>query len=134
MTSMHVKQVLESCLYVDDLATAKIFYTQVLGLKVHSQLPGRHLFFRCGDGMFLLFNPDATLRSTSIPTHGAQGPGHIAFAVQEGDLPRWRERLLEHDVAIEAEITWPSGGYSIYSRDPAGNSVELATPQTWEIE
>ena len=132
---MHVKQVLESCLYADDLATARIFYTKVLGLKVHSQVPGRHLFFRCGDGMFLLFNPHATSQSTgSIPTHGAHGPGHIAFAVQKADLPAWRERLLQNDVAIEAEITWPSGGCSIYFRDPAGNSVEFATPQTWEIE
>jgi catechol 2,3-dioxygenase-like lactoylglutathione lyase family enzyme len=44
----------------------------------------------------------------------------------------WRERLEQQGVAIEAEITWPSGGYSIYFRDPAGNSVELATPQVWE--
>jgi catechol 2,3-dioxygenase-like lactoylglutathione lyase family enzyme len=132
---MHIKQVLESCLYVDDLAAARVFYAQVLGLEVHSQAPGRHLFFRCGHGMFLLFNPDATSESTgNIPTHGAYGPGHIAFAVQKADLPAWREHLLQHNVAIEAEITWPTGGYSIYFRDPAGNSVELATPQTWEIE
>lgn len=132
---MHLEQVLESCLYVDDLAAAKVFYTQVLGLEVHSQVPGRHLFFRCGHGMFLLFNPDATSKSIgTIPTHGAYGPGHIAFAVQKADLPAWRERLLQHNVVIEVETTWPSGGYSIYFRDPAGNSVELATPQTWEIE
>jgi catechol 2,3-dioxygenase-like lactoylglutathione lyase family enzyme len=41
--------------------------------------------------------------------------------------------MVQHGVEIEAEVTWPSGGQSIYFRDPAGNSVELATPQTWNL-
>ena len=47
-------------------------------------------------------------------------------------IPAWREHLRQQGVAIEAEISWPSGGYSIYFRDPAGNSLELATPQMWK--
>jgi catechol 2,3-dioxygenase-like lactoylglutathione lyase family enzyme len=50
---MQVSRVLESCLYVDDLAAARDFYGHVLGLEVRSQVPDRHLFFRCGEGMFL---------------------------------------------------------------------------------
>lgn len=131
---MQVDRVLESCLYVDDLAAAEEFYTQVLGLTVHSQVPGRHLFFRCGDGMVLLFDPSATSQAMgSIPAHGATGPGHVAFAVAKGDLPAWRRRLEQHHVDIESEVVWPSGGQSIYFRDPSGNSVELATPETWEF-
>ena len=34
-------------------------------------------------------------------------------------------------VPIEAEIAWPQGGHSLYVRDPASNSVELATPSIW---
>jgi catechol 2,3-dioxygenase-like lactoylglutathione lyase family enzyme len=131
---MQVSRVLESCLYVDDLAAARDFYAKVLGLEVHSQVPGRHLFFRCGDGMFLVFSPEATSQpSGDIPTHGAFGPGHIAFATQEADLPGWRVYLLKHGIALEAEITWPGGGRSIYFRDPAGNSVESVTPKTWGL-
>ena len=37
------------------------------------------------------------------------------------------------EVSIEAEVEWPNGGFSIYLRDPAGNSVELATPSIWGL-
>ncbi|MDQ3546548.1 MAG: glyoxalase/bleomycin resistance/extradiol dioxygenase family protein, partial [Verrucomicrobiota bacterium] len=43
----------------------------------------------------------------------------------------WRERLQEAGVAIESEVEWPEGGRSLYFRDPAGNSVELAPPTLW---
>jgi catechol 2,3-dioxygenase-like lactoylglutathione lyase family enzyme len=131
---MQATRILESALYVDDLAQAQDFYGQVLGLELHSQLPGRHLFFHCGDGMLLIFNPRATSKSSGdIPTHGASGPGHVAFGIQEADLPNWKAHLQQHNVAIETEITWPSGGRSIYFRDPAGNSVELVTPKIWGL-
>jgi catechol 2,3-dioxygenase-like lactoylglutathione lyase family enzyme len=130
---VQVRQVLESCLYVDDLTEAFGFYSQVLGLEVHSHQSGRHLFFHCGDGMVLLFKPESTaLPSGPVPTHGAFGPGHIAFAVDRTELPAWKEHLKNLGVLIEAEVTWPNGGRSIYFRDPSNNSVELATPDTWQ--
>jgi catechol 2,3-dioxygenase-like lactoylglutathione lyase family enzyme len=131
---MRIKRVLEACLYVDDLAAAESFYAGVLQLAVHSRVPGRHLFLRCGEGMFLIFNPEATAQpGQDVPSHGAQGPGHVALAIDEAEIAGWRARLAEHGVEIEAELTWPSGGRSIYFRDPAGNSIELATPQTWDL-
>jgi catechol 2,3-dioxygenase-like lactoylglutathione lyase family enzyme len=36
-------------------------------------------------------------------------------------------------ISIEAEIRWPRGGASVYVRDPAGNSVELAPARIWGI-
>ena len=129
---MRVSQVLETCLYVDDLDAAEEFYGRVLGLELHSKEAARHRFFRCGSGMLLLFCPDRTLLSTGIvPAHGARGPGHVAFAIRAGQVESWRGELLAHGVEIESEIDWPSGGHSIYFRDPAGNSLELATRQTW---
>jgi len=32
---------------------------------------------------------------------------------------------------VEKEINWEDGGTSIYFRDPAGNSVELAPATLW---
>lgn len=131
---MRVKGVLESCLYVSDLAAAREFYGQVLRLKVHSHQAGRHLFFRCGDGMFLLFDPQtSSLPSGIVPPHGAFGPGHVAFSVHQADLPAWKEHLQHRGVAIEAEVAWPNGGQSIYFRDPSGNSIELTSPQIWQL-
>jgi catechol 2,3-dioxygenase-like lactoylglutathione lyase family enzyme len=107
----------------------------VLGLELFSQQPGRHAFFRCGSGMVLLFNPHATSQPGGmVPSHGTHGPGHLAFAIAQDEPASWRDHLARHGVEIEKEVVWPSGGCSIYFRDPAGNSVELATLQTWGLQ
>jgi catechol 2,3-dioxygenase-like lactoylglutathione lyase family enzyme len=126
--------VLETSLYSDDLAAAEAFYGDVLDLPLHSRQAGRHVFFRCGDAMLLLFDPAATaLEAGDVPTHGATGPGHAAFSVGDDDLEVWRAKLEERGVEIEASIEWPNGGRSIYFRDPAGNSLELITRRAWGI-
>ncbi len=131
---MQVKGVLETCLYVDDLVVAEEFYGRVLNFSPFAGVKNRHVFFRCGQGMLLLFNPAETIKSNgNVPTHGANGAGHVAFAIAPEEIPMWREWLQEHNVPIETEITWPMGGKSIYFRDPAGNSLELATAQVWGL-
>lgn len=126
--------ILESALYASDLEAAERFYGEVLGLALDSRERGRHVFFRCGDAMLLVFDPDTTsVRSSEVPTHGAHGPGHVAFAIADDEFDSWVARLALHDIEIEASIDWPSGGRSIYFRDPAGNSVELTTPTIWGI-
>jgi catechol 2,3-dioxygenase-like lactoylglutathione lyase family enzyme len=83
--------------------------------------------------MFLLFNAQVTQHPTGeVPAHGAHGPGHVAFAATAQEIPAWREQLQRQGVEIEAEIAWP-GGHSLYFRDPAGNSIEVATPATWRL-
>ena len=129
---MKVDRILETCLYVDDLNAAEKFYRRILGVESFSRVNNRHVFFRCGESMLLLFNPLETAKSSGdVPTHGAHGPGHVAFAIAPDQLDLCRRQLHENGIAIETEITWPSGGQSIYFRDPAGNSVELATAQVW---
>lgn len=130
---MKVKHILETCLYAQDLGAARDFYTRVLGLKVHSEVENRHLFFRCGGQMLLIFNPGETSKpGNAVPSHGANSPGHIAFKIKGAEIPDWRSSLKRNGVAIESEVEWPGGGYSIYFRDPAGNSLELATADTWD--
>ena len=132
---MRPERIIETCLYVDDLDAAESFYTRVLGLKVFAKVPERHVFFRCGQGMCLLFNAAATAKGETpgIPAHGADGPGHAAFAMAEADVEAWREQFEREGVEIESEYTWPNGGRSLYFRDPAGNSLELTTPRTWNL-
>jgi catechol 2,3-dioxygenase-like lactoylglutathione lyase family enzyme len=130
---MPIDRVLETILYVDDLAAAERFYGELLGLELDSRKDGLFVFFRCGPGMLLLFEPDAAATGRAVPAHGAHGPGHACFAVAEDALPAWRSRLIAAGVAIEQEVKWPRGGRSFYFRDPAGNSLELATPRIWGL-
>jgi catechol 2,3-dioxygenase-like lactoylglutathione lyase family enzyme len=125
--------VLETILYVDDLDAAERFYGEVLGLELDSRKDGLFVFFRCGDGMLLLFEPEAASTGRNVPAHGARGPGHACFAVAEDALPAWQARLAAAGVAIDQEMSWPRGGRSFYFRDPAGNSLELATPRIWGL-
>jgi catechol 2,3-dioxygenase-like lactoylglutathione lyase family enzyme len=129
---MRVDDVLECCIYARDVETSGTFYREVLGLESFSTSAGRHEFFRCGDRVFLLFNPDRTATSDDVPPHGAHGPGHVAFSVAEHTMDGWREHLGRLGVRIEREVEWPSGARSIYFRDPAGNSVELAPARIWD--
>jgi catechol 2,3-dioxygenase-like lactoylglutathione lyase family enzyme len=136
-SALRVREVLETCVYASDLEAAERFYAGVLGLEVLGRVAGRHVFFRLGRGVFLVFDPDATSVAAAhglpVPTHGARGPGHVAFAVPDAALDGWRERLARLGVAVEAEVAWPRGGRSLYVRDPAGNSVELAAPRIWGL-
>lgn len=128
---MRIEHVLETAVYAEDLAAAEAFYARVLGLDVIGRAAGRHVFFRVGDGVFLVFNPAATIAGGELPPHGAAGPGHVAFVLEPTLVDAWRERLDDAGVAIELDYAWPNGGRSLYFRDPAGNSVELATRRVW---
>lgn len=132
---MQASEILETCLYVGDLAAAESFYREVMGLDVVSRQPRRHVFFRCGQRMLLIFDPAASEADDGeLPPHGARGAIHVAFAVPESSLDEWRAHLAAHGVTVERIVEWPQGGRSVYFRDPAGNSVELATPRIWGIE
>lgn len=129
---------LETALYCRDLDAAESFWTGVMGLAVIARAPGRHVFFRTAPAQVLLvFNADATQRPPApdarlpVPPHGTSGPGHMALAVPAAAMDAWRAHLTANGVAIEADFHWPQGGRSIYFRDPAGNSIELADPAIW---
>ena len=131
--------ILETVLYASDLDAAERFYRDVLGLEPFSKSPGRQLFYRCGNQVFLVFNPEATSKPPAanalpVPPHGAVGPGHVCFRAQAAEIEAWRKHLESHGVAIEADFQWPGGGRSIYFRDPAGNCLEFAEPRIWGLE
>lgn len=131
---------LESALYATDLDAATDFWRNVIGLVPFQHVPGRHVFFRIsGDPpqVLLVFDPRATEKPPvpdarlPVPPHGARGPGHFCLAAAPESLNDWRAHLQRHGIAIEADFHWPNGARSIYFRDPAGNSIELADPAIW---
>ncbi len=136
---MQPSAILESALYVGDLDAAEAFYAGVMGLERITKAEGRHVFFRCGEGVLLLFNADATRNPPApdarlpVPPHGTVGQGHLCFAASGEEITRWKARLSERGVAIEADFEWPNGGRSIYFRDPSGNSIEFAEPRIWGL-
>ena len=130
--------VLETVLYAKDLGAAEAFYRDVLGLFPFSSAPGRQLFYRCGNQVLLIFNPDVTSvppkpGALPVPPHGAHGPGHICFRATADEIDRWVTQLKDKGIAIEADFEWPAGGRSIYFRDPAGNCLEFAEPHIWGL-
>lgn len=136
---MQPAAILESALYVTDLEAAEAFYAEILGLERIGKVEGRHVFFRCGQGVLLLFDAEATRHPPApdarlpVPAHGTSGQGHLCFSASAEELDRWKAHLTAHGVAIEAEFEWPQGGRSIYLRDPSGNSLEFAEPKIWKL-
>jgi catechol 2,3-dioxygenase-like lactoylglutathione lyase family enzyme len=134
-----IEGILETALYVDDLDRAEVFYGGVLGLERISRAGNRHIFYRCGPGVLLIFNAQETQKpapegALPVPPHGTTGAGHACFRLAETALDAMVEQLSAKGVALESDLRWPNGARSIYFRDPAGNSLECASPSLWNIE
>jgi len=131
--------ILETVLYAPDLDTIEDFYRRILGLEPYAKSEGRQVFYKCGNQMLLIFNPNATQHAPEpdaklpVPPHGAFGEGHVCFRASADEVGAWRARLEENGIAIEADFEWPGGGRSIYFRDPAGNCLEFAEPRIWGL-
>ncbi|HJU31847.1 MAG TPA: VOC family protein [Hyphomicrobiaceae bacterium] len=131
--------VLETVLYAKDLDVTETFYRDALGMQPFAKADGRHLFYRCGDQVLLIFNPDATRippapGALPVPPHGMDGEGHICFRASAPEIDAWRAALEGRGIEIEADFEWPNGGRSIYFRDPAGNCLEFAEPRIWKLQ
>src|SRR5947207_10506482 len=109
-----IGRILETSLYAEDLEQAELFYAKVLGLKLFAKEPDRHVFFRCGDQMLLIFNPHKTIKETEVAPHGATGQGHVAFEVSLAELDQWAARLRSAKIDTVKEVAWPKGRCSVY--------------------
>lgn len=127
--------ILEAALYSDDLDAAEHFYGTLLNLEKVMRAGNRHVFFKCGQGMLLIFNPAETntISETGIPVppHGAVGPGHMCFSASDKEIDEWIVLFENNDIDVEMDFKWPNGARSIYVRDPYGNSIEFAEPKLW---
>ena len=133
MSEHTIEGVYETVVYGNDLQAMAGFYADVLGLRLVAGPGELAAAFRLPSGaMFLVFDPSASgAPGRDVPSHGATGSGHVAFAVGQGQLEGWRALLDELGIEIEREVTWDQGGRSLYVRDPAGNSVELTEDDLW---
>lgn len=131
--------IIETALYVDDMARAAKFYEEILGLqRIGGDVDRLHAYSVAGRNVLLLFKRGATAEPVLtpngvIPPHDGTGQNHFAFAIGSAELPAWEKHLAAHAITIESRIHWPLGGTSIYFRDPDGHLVELATPGMWSV-
>ncbi|WP_170381062.1 VOC family protein [Ruegeria atlantica] len=128
--------ILEAALYVDDLDAAEQFYGEILALSKIQRVADRHVFYRIGNSVLLLFNADETKKPPGnpdlpVPPHGARGPGHVCLILTRAEIDVMRKHLLDWNIPVDAEFDWPGGARSLYVRDPAGNSIEFAEGHLW---
>lgn len=124
--------ILESSLYVRDVAASARFYATVFGFRVIRELGERGCALGAGERqVLLLFKRGGSL---GVPApHDGDGELHLAFAATASELERWEGWLEENGIPIEERRSWELGGRSLYFRDPDRHLLEIASPGVWSI-
>ena len=136
MSRPRIAGLLETALYVDDMARSVTFFRDVLGLAPMIESDRLTAFDAGHGGVLLVFargqsGDDVTIPGGVIPGHDGSGPLHMAFAIAADSCDAWRDHLIASGVTVTHEVTWPAGGVSLYFNDPDGHVLELATPGLW---
>jgi catechol 2,3-dioxygenase-like lactoylglutathione lyase family enzyme len=127
-----IKGVLESSLYVTDVAHSAQFYQKIFGFPIISDFGERGCAMQAGTRQVLLLFKKGASRDIVSP-HDGDGELHLAFAITAAELQRWEACLAENGIPVEESRTWELGGHSLYFRDPDRHLLELATPGVWSI-
>lgn len=122
--------VLETVLYFSDQERAEAFYSDTMGFRLLDREPGRSLFYRAGDSVFLLFDARLTRQPGKLPPHGAEGSVHTCFRVPPDAYEPWKRHLARRGVALLGEVDW-ARGRSFYFHDPDDNLLEIANADIW---
>jgi catechol 2,3-dioxygenase-like lactoylglutathione lyase family enzyme len=131
---MHTKTegILESSLYVDDVARSARFYETIFGFRIINDFGERGCAMEAGPRQVLLLFTKNGSRAIRSPHYG-DGELHIAFAVRAVELAAWEEWLAANGITVEEKQAWELGGQSLYFRDPDRHLLEIATPGVWSI-
>jgi len=123
---------LESSLYVADVASSAAFYERIFGFQVISDFGERGCAMQAGNRQVLLLFKKGGSRTIPTP-HDGHGELHLAFAIPAAELATWETWLAEKGIALEEKRKWKLGGQSLYFRDPDRHLIEVATPGVWPI-
>jgi catechol 2,3-dioxygenase-like lactoylglutathione lyase family enzyme len=139
----NVNGLVESALFVENLARARDFYLRVLGLEIIQESDVGCVFMVAKGQLLLLVNDEKARVPSKTPggevpaclgrASTSLGAGHIAFSVAEADVDDWRTCLKRNGVEVLSEVAWERGARSLYFRDPDGHLIELATPGLWGL-
>jgi catechol 2,3-dioxygenase-like lactoylglutathione lyase family enzyme len=123
-------------LRVRDKAAMLAFYEGVLGLSVDRDRPQLGLtHIRAGAQMIDLVTLDGPLgrMGGAGPAQEGRNLDHFALQLRPFDEAAIRAHLAAHDVEVVEEgprYGADGDGFSLYVRDPEGNTVELKGPPT----
>jgi catechol 2,3-dioxygenase-like lactoylglutathione lyase family enzyme len=124
--------ILESSLYVSDVARSVRFYEQTFGFHVIKEFGQRGCAMRAGARQVLLLFEKGGSRTIQSP-HDGDGELHIAFAIPADELAGWESWLQARGITVEEKKQWDLGGWSLYFRDPDRHLIEVATPGVWSV-
>ena len=113
---MHVEHVDFVSVLTQDLARAKQFYTEVLGLEIETEGES-DLELRCGQVTLDVFDP------SSIGQPFAPSPAGIALRV--ADVDATRAELEGRGVVFDGETIETSVCRQAWFKDPDGNALML---------
>jgi len=138
MAAPQVNGIVESCLFSTDLPRSVRFYQDRLGLRLLESGERLCVFSVADKQVLLIFRGGGKLEPIltpggMIPPHEAAGQLHFAFAISKEKFAAWEKHLIAQGISIESKVNWPTGGQSLYFRDPDNHLVELATPGIWEV-
>ena len=129
---MKIRQIKETCIYINDLEQTPLFSPRVLALPFIGKKPGRHVFFRAGTSVLLCFIPEASSRETELPPHFAKGPVHLAFEVEVTEYEDWKQKVTLAGIEIIHEQSWGESFISFYFHDPDGHLLEIVQEGMWD--
>jgi catechol 2,3-dioxygenase-like lactoylglutathione lyase family enzyme len=107
-------------LHTGDVARAKKFYTEVLGMTVYRE-NDRQVFLHAGDQGVALFR-----REGGTPMTAGNDLNHLALRVADGTYESLKAELERHGVAVTGR---PGEEHCIYFEDPDGHRLQLMFPR-----
>ena len=103
-------------LHVQDVARAKKFYTEVLGMTVDVENAAQ-VFLHCGRQEIALF-----AKRGDTPLSAGNDLNHLAFDVTTGTYEALKAELEQHGVVVSGR---PGDPHCIYFHDPDGHRLQL---------
>ncbi len=97
--ALHPKSegILESSLYVDDVAVSARFYEKIFGFRMISDFGERGCAMQAGTRQVLLLFKKGGSHSIQSP-HDGNGELHLAFAIPVSELDTWEAWLAENEI------------------------------------
>src|SRR5450755_4760840 len=95
-----IQGILETSLYVSDVARSAQFYEKILGFRPVKEFGERGCALKAGNSQVLLLFKKGGSRAIQSP-HDGEGELHVAFAIPAAELANWEAWLAKNEIAVE---------------------------------